>query len=502
MEVKELDEKMKQFQSMQYAALKKSIVQDLLNARNESAIFRRYPKSKVVEMLEAPQKYEESIREMSRYVYDMSIHYKRLVDYISYILLYNYNVVPFNVFPHMDKNKFRADFLNIINKCNKYSFKQEAPKAIKTAVRDGVFFGLEYESRDSYYIKPLEPKYCKISGIEDGTYTYSFDLNYFVGKKEFLVSYGTDFINAWDRYKGNEELGIEPDKTKRWFEIKRGIVVKADESDPFYSLPYFTGLLLDIFSIEDYKMLKKAKAETDNYKAIGLEVPTNEDGEPLMDYPTISQYYAHAVDNISNPGVGVFVTPFKINSLSFASSKTADTDDVLEAERAFWMASGVTSLLFADSKANSSSSILLSVKPDEQIAYSMLLQLQRHYNKKIKKMNLDYDFQIEFTRQSIFNEQTLIDNLSKASQYGLPTKLAYASAIGISPSAAIALTFLEEDVLGLSSDNWKQPLVSSNTQSSASDDTGGRPTQEESGKPVSDSTETGRENDGNNKDNV
>ena len=79
---------------MSFANLKRNIVQDLINNKNESVIYKKYKKEQIVNMLENPQKNEEQIRELSRFIYTVSSHYRRLVDYYSTILLYNYTVIP------------------------------------------------------------------------------------------------------------------------------------------------------------------------------------------------------------------------------------------------------------------------------------------------------------------------------------------------------------------------------------------------------------------------
>lgn len=483
-----------QYARMSFANLRKSILQDLQNNKDESVIYRKYKKGEVIKLLENPQKHEKELRELSNYLYIVSSHYRRLVDYFSHILLYNYNVIPTTLPKKVNKTKYEESYLYIIRECEKYNFKHEAMKAIKIAVRDGVFFGLCYESDDSFYIKPIPSKYAQISGIEDGCYTFEFDLNYFNGKKELLKMYGVEFINAYDRYKGNESKGIKPDKTKRWYEPINCICIKADESDPYHSLPLFTGLLTSIFDIEDYKMLKKAKVENDNYKALSAEIATDADGIPLLSFDENQKWFQHICDNIGNDGIGLFMSPFKITDFSFSTSNTSDTNDVIEAEEEFYMSSGVNALLFGSAKANSSSSILLSVKPDEQVAYSLLLQFQRYFNKKIKLMDLDYGFKVEFLTQSIFNQTEYIDRYAKAAQYGIPVKTAYATSLSLSPSDIWNLTYLEEDILGLSKSKWLSPLISSNTQSSV-DSTVGRPTNESQGKGLTESGEQSKEDD-------
>ena len=69
------------YTEMAFANLKKNIIQDLINNRNESVIYKKYPKERVVQMLENPQKQEKALREMSNFLYIVSSHYRRLINY-------------------------------------------------------------------------------------------------------------------------------------------------------------------------------------------------------------------------------------------------------------------------------------------------------------------------------------------------------------------------------------------------------------------------------------
>ena len=79
---KEEQEKiMSKYATLAFANLKKNIVQDLINSRNESIIYKRYSKEDIVKMLDNPQKHEKELRELSGFIYLVSSHYRRLVDY-------------------------------------------------------------------------------------------------------------------------------------------------------------------------------------------------------------------------------------------------------------------------------------------------------------------------------------------------------------------------------------------------------------------------------------
>ena len=182
------------YTEMAFANLKKNIIQDLINNRNESVIYKKYPKERVVSFLERPQQHEKEIRELSCFLYQVSSHYRRLVDYYSSILLYNYVVIPTKLPLRPKKEEFKKSYMYVINECEKYNLKQECRKAIKIAVRDGVYFGLTYETEDSFYIRAFNPNYAEISSVEDGTFVPSIDLNYFSDKLELFIYSTREFL--------------------------------------------------------------------------------------------------------------------------------------------------------------------------------------------------------------------------------------------------------------------------------------------------------------------
>lgn len=322
------------------------------------------------------------------------------------------------------------------------------------------------------------------------------DLNYFSGKEYILPSYGEEIVNAYTIYRGDKSKNIKGDTTKRWFEPSNGICIKADETDLLHSLPLFSSLFIDIFRLDDYKLLKKAKTTLDNYKVLALQIECDETGAPKMDWEIAKKYYAQAASNIPS-GIGLILSPFQINEFSFQKSTTAEEDAVSQAENEFWAASGTSGMMFGSMKASSSSSLQLSTKPDEQIAFQLLEQIARNFNRDIKLQNLPYLFQLKFLQQSIFNKKEVQDQFFKGATYGVSgAKLYLASSLDMTPSDVFNLAYLENEVLEVTNKMFTSPLISSNTQSVATSE-GGATTIEERGGTATDSTEASREDDGN-----
>ena len=497
-EVNPPQEMINQYTQLMFANLRKNIIQDLVNNRKDSVIFTRYPIEKVVKMLENPQKNEKQLRIMSKFLYTTSSHYFRLINYFANLPTFNYIVIPSPTIlqKKINKKTYKDTYNKIIYQFEKYNLKFELPKLITTVLLEGVFYGLEYQTQDSYYILPFNSNYATISSMEDGTYVPSIDLNYFIDKEYLLASYGTEIMNAYYRYHGNKELNTKGDPKQRWYEPNNAICIKADETDVLHSIPVFSSIFLDILRLDDYKLLKKAKTTLDNYKVLAMKIDCDENGAPKMDWEIAKKYYNQAMGNIPE-GIGLILSPFEMNEFKFQSSSTAEADAVNQAENEFWSGVGTSGMMFGSTKSSSSSSLSISTKPDEEISFGLLNQIARFLNKQVKKMNLPYLFKLKFLDQSNFNKKEVQDQYQKASQYGVSgAKLYYAASLDMSPSDVVNLAYLENDILEVTTKMFTSPLISSNTLSPSKKESGAS-TQEDKGEDVSDNTEKSREQDGN-----
>ena len=52
------------------------------------------------------------------------------------------------------------------------NLQHEFIKITTTILREDIFYGYEYSTKDSYFIQKLNPDYCQISSIEDGCFNF------------------------------------------------------------------------------------------------------------------------------------------------------------------------------------------------------------------------------------------------------------------------------------------------------------------------------------------
>lgn len=475
-----------------FAQLAKLTVADLRKTNKDTLFFSKFTKEDIIRYLKNPDTNEKNLRNASIYLYNASSHYKRLIQYFAKLSLLQYIVVPYKLNnAKINEKIFLIQYQKVLNVLENMNIKHEFIKVLTTVYREDAFFGYEYSTSDSYFIRKLNPDFCRLSSIEDGVYNFAFDLSFFDSRQDKLIEYGQEFIDKYYLYKGNPNTKLKGNSTLRWQELssENTICIKSNE-DFDYLLPPFTGIFESIYDIQDYKLLKKSKSENDNYKILDLVIPTNKDnGNFLIDEQLALKYY-HMLEKVVPEGIGIALSPMPVNSFSFQSNSTADKDAVEEATSQMWSSAGVSSLIFNNTSAGSTG-LTQSIRSDFDIASSLVRQIERWINRKLKNLDLTYKFKIQFLDTTRYNQEEMFDMYLKAGNSGLPVKNALASILGYSPSDTMSMAFLETNILHMRDDMFAEPLLSSSTMSPDSE--GGKPKQD----TVSESGQKTRDTNGN-----
>jgi hypothetical protein len=86
---------------LDFAKLSRLILDDLNKSRKTQIFFNKYKKEDVVSYLSKPQQCSKQLREMSNFLYIVSSHYRRLVNYFAKLYLLDYIIEPY----YLDINK-------------------------------------------------------------------------------------------------------------------------------------------------------------------------------------------------------------------------------------------------------------------------------------------------------------------------------------------------------------------------------------------------------------
>lgn len=463
-----------------YANLSKIGIRNLESTSETNPTYTKYTKDQLVTYLGNPASYEKQLRKMSKYLFNISNYYRRLIQYFANMSTFSYTISPYGLdrSKTVNANKFKKAYYSSVAAVELMNLPHEGTKMFTIAFRDDVYYGYEWETNDSVAFQNLDADYCKISSIEDGVYNFAFDFSYFDSNQDKLPNYPPEFQTMYNTYKTNTQL-------YKWQELDstKSICIKVNEHD-YIPIPPFVSLFSALADIEDYRAISKNASETNNYKALAMEIPLGDKGEFLIDYNDAKEFY-DMMTNVLPPNIGAILTPMKLTDWNFEKSGVnSDTNEVAKAEATFFTTAGVNKILFGGGEDPSATTLNLCTVNDQMIVFAVMRQLERWVNRKLKSVSSSYKFRINFLPVTHYNIAEMHERYLKDATYGIPTRTAALATAGYAGTDYENMTYLENEILGLS--NGEMPLKSSNTQSGSAGDEGGRPTNASKGEGLSD----------------
>lgn len=453
-------------------------VNDLSSKQNPT--YTRYTKENILSYMQAPASNEKMLRNASIYMYDASSQYRRLIQY--YALLLKWPYVIYTVDTDMSKVKeeaYKKQYQKVTSYLEMRNLQHELQKAVTIALRDGVLYGAIWQSNNSFYVQRINPDYCSLTAISDGTWIYSVDMSQIQESK--LNLYPPEFTKMYNAYKNGGN---------KYQEVPESIsfCLKADETNATYSIPPWSSTLPMLYDLETYKALQETATRIANYKMLSMKIDLNSDGTPVIDWELAKSYYQQLCRALP-PYVGATISPMKIESFNFEKSNgPQDVDTVSRAENQFWFDTGTSALLHGSNVSNTAGSLKLSIKSDEELMFGMMTQAERLINRMLKTIPGTIKFKLQFLPVTIFNAEEQIKYWKEAASLGVPgSKIAYAAVLGVHQASLPSFGYIESNIV--QTDSWV-PLQSGYTVGGQTSE-GGRPT--ESDLTITDAGEKTRE---------
>lgn len=463
----------------QYVRLNKMILRDL--RREERAqTFSKYTKEEILKYMGDLSVNEKVLRHAVNYIYGVSVHFRRLIEYFVSLSDFAYVVAPYKIDPKkVNKRTLERNYRTVLNTLASMSIRTQFPKILRVCLREDVFYGTMWVTADDILIQQLPSDYCKISSIEGNVLNIAFNFTYFNRYPQYLDFYPEEFRIKYQKFK-EEKVG-------KWIELDAptSFAVKCNNDILDYAIPPFVGLLPEIYDLDDYKQLKLIRTAIENYALLVMHLPIDNDGNIQIPYERALNFWKN-LDEVMPEDVGSVLSPMEIDKISFERSNTGDTDTIADAEQNLFTAAGVSSLLFNNEKA-SANALLLSIKADQAMTYGIVKSIEDVVNRFIRYQKYGQNFKVTFLDVSTYNRREAGDAYLKACQYSVPMISYYCASQGLAQEQLDSMSFLETEVLGLQ-DMFK-PLQSSATLSAA--DQTGRPTK--NAEDLSESGEASRE---------
>jgi hypothetical protein len=263
-----------------------------------------------------------------------------------------------------------------------------------------------------------------------------------------------------------------------------------------FPYPILISLIKDILDLDVYKKLKLQSARTDNYKAIAVEVPIDENAvdKPLLTPDTLGIFAEINRESMTDDigllhTLGSNATPISFKDSSNTRNNVGDSVDEV------YNSAGITKELFNGS--SSGTAVTLSIENDSGFIYGLYRQFERWINRwiKIRKYNKPaFKFFFYLLDITIFNRKDVTTRYKDSIAIGCTVIDKYLASLDMTPSRTLGSYITHESIFDFR--NHFIPLQSAYNSSIDSNDNG-RPTAESKNDTLSESGEKTKDLDSN-----
>lgn len=452
-----------------YASLK-DILQLINLEKNTTRTFQTQTREKVRSALKNPvsENNQKILRQISSFLYTVSHSYRRLINSRANQL----KCKSWVVYPKMNMTEEPnpEDILNQYNKvCNAVNVINMKSQVLKLAIRawqdDAVFAYAYYDKglESQFYLHILPTDYCRISSVqyESGKINFAFDFSYFSGSNEDLLEYwDKEFSQKYNKYKNDAKL--------RWQELDntKTFCLKIDDSSLDVLIPPLSGLFQSIISLVDLQDIQDIKEELSAYKLIWGKIDTISGSKEVDDFEIdleLANDFLNKIRPIVPENVGVAISPMDLNTLEFGANDASDTNLIEEAHSNILDVNG--GVILNNRRVTNSTGIKMAMLADSLDAMRPIEQINVWINFFLSRVLGDTGMVVEYSDVSPYFEEDRANLLLKMASSGIPCKQQLASLIGLDPMKSYGMDYMESAVLGLTTERWNRPLVTSYTQS-------------------------------------
>lgn len=442
----------------------------------------------------------KNLRKLSNYLYTVSHVYRRMVNFKAHQI----NCKTWSAYPIVsmvdenDEESILREYERVVNIVTAMHMETQIFKIMLAAWKSGVAYGYIYgdpEKDGEFYIHLLDPDYCKIScaSFDQGVLGFLFDVSFFTKDEKQLEYYDKEFQKLYNQYR--------TDNIKwKQLPIERTICIKIDPDNLDYSIPPLSGLMEQVISLTDLQAAQDEIDSLQNYKMVWGKLDTISGTKSPDDFSVdldLALAFMKKINDALPDNVGYGLSPLNLNTIEFKDNDASDTNVLSKAYSNLIEANG--SIILNSNRITNSTSFKLAMLAECEDAMAPVTQLNAWLKFYLKYNHNVETIAVEYSDISPYFMNDEIDKYTKLAGLGLPIKTELASMVRANPQKSMGMNYLEQNLLKLGTQNWINPLVSTNTQSGNPTDTGGAPTAEESGKELTDDGESTRDGSKNDK---
>lgn len=405
---------------------------------------------------------ESNLRNLSRFLYYRSMIYYRLCKYYAnQIDLSIMNVIPYyNPTKKVNQSAIYKSYISTLEFLDNMNLQYEFFKAYMICMREDVFYGCAYVDSDgNMFILPLDPDYCKITGVyTDSSFAFSMDMSYFKKNQELLDFWGEPFVGMYKEYeRTGTRYQLMPDEYC--------VCLKFRAEDWETVVPVFVAMFLSIIDLLDKADLQSVKDVQDIYKLIWLEMKTlgNDVDDWAVNPDVMIKYFGRMVDEALPDYISAAIVPGELHEISFPDDDASEVTKIEKATKEILNSAGGAQILNLSSASNSTA-FKYGVMMDSEFVLSSLIPQTQAIVNRLLNTHMSHPAKVKFFEVGVYQREDFKKSILESCQNGEPNKLLYNSINGISPLDTLSMNYLEENILHLS--DILKPFNTSYTQSS------------------------------------
>lgn len=464
----------------------------LLNpSSSNSKTYTTFSKDLLRTYMQNPLTQYKNLRGLSRFLYYVSQVYRRLIHYnASMIDLNYYSIIPIvDLVKGSDQTKILKSFYETSMVLEHMNLPLEFLKVYITCWREDVFFGCVYYDEEGFFILPLDPDFCKVTGVyPSGDLGFDMDMSYFSRKQEILEMWGEPFVSMYDEYQKDTT-------NNRWQPMtdENCVCLKVNIDDWETPLPPYIGMFNSLINLEDLNEIMAVADEQQIYKLLLTKIPllknSNAPDDFAVDVETAIKFFNEMVERFPDYTNAAILPGLETEAITFDHDQASDVNKVENATKSVLNTAGGAQILNS-STITGTTAWTGAMKSDEDYALSSLLPQTQAWLNRFLSYQVSDPSRVKFIEVTKYTKEDYKNSIRSDAQNGVPTKLLLNTINGFSPLETMSLNFLEEDCLELSSKFT--PMQSSNTMNTGELQTG-RPTAEETGEQITDDGEASRD---------
>lgn len=445
----------------------------------------------------APMRYGSYLRNVSDIYYNKNGIYKNICNTFANLPTLDFLILPSSKTLGKLQDKAYSTYFDKVNAYTEaINIKLTTRRILKSVARYGAYIGYQRSQGSNFAIQTLPIDYCRIKYKIGNDYQLEYNFKYFdkfFNAEDLELAwtvYPPEFKKLYNKYKADKKS-----QYPEWqmLDIASTVCIQYDDDDAYF-LPLFTGIFESLYYNDEYKGIMQMSSKLDVTKLITQKVPTDKDGNLLIPRDLVKIFHDE-LTKILPDGASALTTPLEIHDVPFTNHGKDREDILAKSERAVYVASGMSSSLFADNGGHVG--LTMNIEAVTANIFSILEKIEDVFTKKFLKVvnSKNYIFKLKFFRTTNINIKETFDRMYQLVAIGGAIQPLF-SLSGLDTESYITLLQIESD-LKIKDLLTIPESVHTQTASAGATDKGGKPAKDE--KDLKDSGATTKDLDTNNK---